>query len=472
LRPSFYIFQNWIEQSLIRRGQALALPLSCIKKKQDSPQFAPLIIPFKFIPKIPISSLYCQKGIKLREAGFNGASQIGVTVDISKGMQAQKLNLKNKKQLVTWCLESTSDPKNKWVFPIDSVPFTIGRDKDCNLTLRSEGVSRHHAQLNVSGDMLWIRDLGSSNGTFLNGKSFTESESLTIGDILHIGKVGFCILSMDESHLPGDDNETVFLDTSELLPGRLDSYAVQLKKMIHDRAVVPHFQSIHTLSDQCIKGYEILGRLPSGVDLPSNPVDLFNIAVLLDMESELSSLFREEGVSQSLRLPGSAILFVNTHPIELNKIGNLKRSLRKLREITTSTTIVLEIHEKAITDFEQMNSLLSALKDLDIGLAYDDFGVGQTRLVELAKFPPDFLKFDISLIRRIHLAPKRLHQLIVTFLQMSQDLGATTIAEGIECKEEGQTCRQLGFDYAQGYFYGVPKPITQFGLPEQIHSTN
>ena len=94
----------------------------------------------------------------------------------------------------------------------------------------------------------------------------------------------------------------------------------------------------------------------------------------------------------------------------------------------------------------QMNSLSSTLKDLDIGLAYDDFGVGQTRLVELAKFPPDFLKFDISLIRRIHLAPKRLHQLVVTFLNMSQDLGAGTIAEGIECKEEGETCRQLGFD--------------------------
>ena len=101
------------------------------------------------------------------------------------------MNLKTKKQIVKWCLESTSDPKNKWVFPIDSVPFTIGRDQDCNLTLRSKGVSRHHAQLNVSGDMLWIRDFGSTNGTFLNGKSITESESLTIGDILHIGKVGY-----------------------------------------------------------------------------------------------------------------------------------------------------------------------------------------------------------------------------------------------------------------------------------------
>jgi EAL domain-containing protein (putative c-di-GMP-specific phosphodiesterase class I) len=383
------------------------------------------------------------------------------------------MDLKNKKQIVKWCLESTSDPKNRYVFPIDPVPFTIGRDQDCHLTIASEGVSRHHAQLNVSGDMLWIRDFGSTNGTFLNGKPVTESESLTIGDILHFGMVGFCVLNMDESNLSDDDNnnKTVFLDTADLLSDPLHSYTAQFKKMIHDRAVVPHYQPILRLSDQCIKGYEILGRLPSGVDLPANPVDLFDIAVSLDMESELSSLFREEGVTQGLRLPESATLFVNTHPSELIRISNLKRSLRKLREITTSTAIVLEINEKTITDLERMKGLQSALQNLDIGLAYDDFGVGQSRLVELAKFPPDFLKFDISLIRKIHLAPKRLHQLVVTFLNMSKDLGATTIAEGIECKEEGETCRQLGFDYVQGFFYGTPIPISQFGLPEQVKST-
>ena len=380
------------------------------------------------------------------------------------------MDLKDKKQPIKWCLESTSDLTNKWVFPIDSVPFIIGRDKDCHLTVGSKSVSRHHVQLNVSGDMLWVRDAGSTNGTFLNGKPLTESEMLKEGDVLQIGQVGFCVLSTDERPLPDDDdNKTVFLDTSNLRTEQLDSYTTQFKKMIHDRAVVPHFQPILTLSNQCIKGYEILGRLPCDADLPSNPVDLFNLAVSLDMESELSSLFREEGVNQSPPLPESASLFVNTHPAELIKTKALKRSLKKIRKMAASTNIVLEINEKAITDLERMKSLQSAMKNLDIGLAYDDFGVGQTRLIELAKFPPDFLKFDISLIRKIHLAPKRLHQLIVTFLNMSQDLGTTTIAEGVECKEEGETCRQLGFDYAQGNFYGVPIPISQFGPPEQTN---
>ena len=385
------------------------------------------------------------------------------------------MDLEEKKFIVKWRLESTSDPTNKWAFPIDSVPFAIGRDESCELTLESRDVSRYHAQLNVSGDMLWIRDSGSTNGTFINGKQIAESEALAHGDILQIGQVGFCVLSMEEERLPGDDedaNKTAFLDTSGLKPDRLVSYTAKFKKMIHDRAVMPHFQPIQAFSNQGIKGYEILGRLPRGLDLPSNPAELFNLAASLGMATELSSLFREEGVNQSRLIPELTTLFVNTHPAELKQIKTLERSLKKIREMAASKTIVLEINEKAITDLERMKSLKSALKHLDIDLAYDDFGVGQSRLAELAKFPPDFLKFDISLIRKIHLAPKRLHQMVVTFLNMSRDLGATTIAEGIECKEEAETCRQLGFDYAQGYFYGVPIPISKFALAEKNIAEN
>jgi EAL domain-containing protein (putative c-di-GMP-specific phosphodiesterase class I) len=98
------------------------------------------------------------------------------------------------------------------------------------------------------------------------------------------------------------------------------------------------------------------------------------------------------------------------------------------------------------------------------GIAFDDFGVGQTRLVELVKDPPDFLKFDISLIRQIHLAPKRLHQMVSTFVKAAQELDIAAIAEGIECPDEAETCRQLGFNFAQGFFYGRPLPINEINI--------
>lgn len=111
-----------------------------------------------------------------------------------------------------------------------------------------------------------------------------------------------------------------------------------------------------------------------------------------------------------------------------------------------------------------MSHLRTGLGRLKIGLAYDDFGVGQTRLVELVKSPPDYLKFDKSLISNIHLAPKRCHEMVSTVVKASQQLGIATIAEGIECSNEAETCQQLGFDFGQGFFYGRPLPINEINI--------
>ena len=52
--------------------------------------------------------------------------------------------------------------------PIEMVPFVIGREPDCDLVLEDARVSRHHAQIEVLDDgRVILRDLGSSNGTFV-----------------------------------------------------------------------------------------------------------------------------------------------------------------------------------------------------------------------------------------------------------------------------------------------------------------
>ena len=58
-----------------------------------------------------------------------------------------------------------------------------------------------------------------------------------------------------------------------------------------------------------------------------------------------------------------------------------------------------------MTDANTMRHLRRSLKDLAIGMAYDDFGAGQARLIELTEVPPDVLKFDIALTKDVHRAP-------------------------------------------------------------------
>lgn len=64
--------------------------------------------------------------------------------------------------------------------------FMIGRAPDCHLPLTSQLVSRHHAQLEWNGEILMLRDLGSSNATLVNDKKVDKEVVLNEGDVIQI----------------------------------------------------------------------------------------------------------------------------------------------------------------------------------------------------------------------------------------------------------------------------------------------
>lgn len=358
-----------------------------------------------------------------------------------------------------WYLESVADAGREWMVAIESVPFIIGRDTVCNLQLTDKWISRRHSEIHISGGHLWIRDLGSKNGTFVNQQQIKQAELLEAGDGIAIGKFNFRVKHL-ELDAAGTAEETSFLSDEFHFPASIEP---RLRALISARRVLPHFQPILNIQDRSLVGYEILGRV-ADKDLPQDPPELFEMAEWFGCGPELSTLFREEGVKRGKHLPGGPVLFANVTPIEIHQMDALLDSLAKVHEMAGDNKVVIEVNEKAVNDTAEMIRLRDTLKKFDMGLAFDDFGVGQTRLVELAKVPPDFLKFDISLIRKIHVAPTRLHQMVSTFVKATQDLGIATIAEGVECLEEAEACQQLGFDLAQGYFYGRPLP------PEEIKS--
>jgi EAL domain-containing protein (putative c-di-GMP-specific phosphodiesterase class I) len=167
-------------------------------------------------------------------------------------------------------------------------------------------------------------------------------------------------------------------------------------------------------------------------------------------------------------MPADQTLYLNTHPTELQG-SRLIRSLEKLRNSAPNQSLSLEIHEAAVTDLQATAKLRRQLNDLNIQLAYDDFGAGQARMLDLVEVPPDVLKFDISLIRNINNASPKRHKMVRTLVEMVRDFGISPLAEGIETSAEADTCRHLGFEFAQGFYFGRPaadwhKSATVIGL--------
>ena len=104
--------------------------------------------------------------------------------------------------------------------------------------------------------------------------------------------------------------------------------------------------------------------------------------------------------------------------------------------------LTLEIHESAVTDLSEMRQIRSELTRIDISLAFDDFGAGQARLVELVEVRPDYLKFDMKLIRGIDQASAQRQQMLASLVKMASELGSAPL--GRRRRDRGRASRLPG----------------------------
>ncbi len=350
-----------------------------------------------------------------------------------------------------WLLEgeTTSSGELNHVF-VNSSPFRVGRHSSNNLTISNRTVSGQHAELTLENEELLVRDLGSTNGTFLNGKRVRSSASLADGDIIHFGKVRFHVRGNQES-MP---RATLAFDAE------VDALAhLQFASLWDGEGLNPHFQPIVRLEDKRIVAFEALARS----DFPGleSPYEMFQIAKQHKAEAELSVLLRQASLEKAERLLAGHSIYLNTHPAEMGR-NELFISLEQLRGQNPSASIVLEVHEGGTMSIEYLEELKNKLAELDMKLAYDDFGRGQSRLNALAETPPDIVKFDIELVQGLHEASAKRRRLVRSLLKIVKALNGLTLAEGVEKPEEAEICEELGFDLAQGFYYGRPAPAEEW----------
>src|SRR5688572_2836211 len=101
----------------------------------------------------------------------------------------------------TWLLSGqlTADQPVR-SFPVASSPFLVGRHGHAALTLPCGTVSGVHAELRMEGGELIVKDLGSTNGTFVNGARLDGECVLRSGDLLQFAEVVFRV-ALDRGHV-------------------------------------------------------------------------------------------------------------------------------------------------------------------------------------------------------------------------------------------------------------------------------
>lgn len=342
------------------------------------------------------------------------------------------------------------------------LPQVVGRNDALALTIKAPSVSRNHARIEEREGQLWVIDLDSRNGTFVNRRQITSPTHIDHGDVLHFGTAELRLIDSEHNTSrqkpikPEHSDDTTFISAAELSHA-FPSGVRELEHLIKNQMLKMVYQPIIRAHDLSISGYEILGR-GAHPDLPPSPFELFRIAESFHLEVTLSEVMRNIGIETALQYGLNGDLLVNTHPSEMREPDRLLADLQKMRKRFPKAPVTLEIHEQSVTDNRDLlRELKKHLDTLHIKLAFDDFGVGQSRLMEMVEAKPDLIKFDKVLIENLDSADSSRTNLLRHLVELANTLGIKTLAECVATEGEYKVCSTMDFEFYQGYYFAKPQ---------------
>ena len=243
----------------------------------------------------------------------------------------------------------------------------------------------------------------------------------------------------------------------------------ELRDIIRRKRVTTLFQPIVRAADLSVFGYEILTRGPANSSFRNSDM-LFSFA----REAKLAWAL------EAIALEGALKRLRQVDLLDRKFLLNLEAEMFEESEFRIHEMVsffaehnghfVFELTERAaIEDYAVFRELLAEFRAKGIEMAIDDAGSGYASLEAIAALAPDYLKITKSLVSTLADEPIK-QDLVKMLVDLAGKVGAKTLAEGIETEEEYQTCRTLGIDLLQGYYFAHPQENLAQGDAEVAQS--
>ncbi len=241
---------------------------------------------------------------------------------------------------------------------------------------------------------------------------------------------------------------------------------VELYRAIEQNELMVYYQPVMDLEQSRLTGFEALVRWPHPAQGLLTP-DVFlpcaeatGLIVSLD-HWVLRQTCRQLGIWQR-QFPHHASLGMSVNLSAQNfATASLLEDIDAVLAETgiLGNSLNLEITENMlIRDMEKAAYLFTQLADRGIGISIDDFGVGHSSLQYLHRFPLTHLKIDRSFVQHLD-SNSRDYAMVQMILGLSQQLGLSAIAEGIETPQQLLLIKAMGCQFAQGYLFSEPLPV-------------
>jgi len=225
------------------------------------------------------------------------------------------------------------------------------------------------------------------------------------------------------------------------------------------------------------EGFEALIRWkhPSGKTV--SPAEFFPVAEDRGLMPYISDFVNQQIIKDMLEWKSQGLnpgrISINVHPTQIKDTNRMKRIVRDIeRHGLDPSNIYLEITEGCVMGrgTEDIPELLTYLRNNGLRISLDDFGTGFASLSHLKDLPVDELKIDRSFINDL-LSDASNRAIVHAMVKLASSLGITTVAEGIETREQHTVLLAMGCTTGQGYLYN--RPLSMAKATELIkNSTN
>jgi len=182
-------------------------------------------------------------------------------------------------------------PDHGRTFEVDGLIATIGRDPECEVALRDPGISRHHARLDCQNGRCVLKDLGSANGTFVNGMRIKDAD-VQVGDQIRVGNTLLTVSQpAGETDLVDHRGLPIRVDTE----GRVDSSIISTASPSEDphlafaggedmagmRTSIVGLRALYRIAEMLAHDYDIDRLLAGIMDMIFDVVDADRGFILL-----------------------------------------------------------------------------------------------------------------------------------------------------------------------------------------------
>lgn len=168
-------------------------------------------------------------------------------------------------------------------------------------------------------------------------------------------------------------------------------------------------------------------------------------------------------VWQNDALTRDLILSVNVSARQFRQVDFVEQVKCALLESAAHAShLKLELTESIVLEnVEDTINKMREIKQLGVSFSMDDFGTGYSSLQYLKRLPLDQIKIDQSFVRDITTDPND-RAIVQTVIAMTEALGLSVIAEGVETEEQMEFLELRGCHAFQGYLFSKPVPVNQF----------